>query len=103
MDVSNTSIESASVIDIQNAGQPNDCWAELGIMAGGEDQSKRVAILAKGYVGPGSIIGWTGRLHLTAEMYLYANVFSSSASNYRIAAITYPSARSKPTEGAAHA
>lgn len=88
MDVSNTSIVAASLIDIGNAGQPNDCWAELGIMAGGTDQAKRVALLQRGYTGPGSIVGWTGHIHLGAESYVYANIYSSSANNYRLAVIT---------------
>jgi hypothetical protein len=78
----------ASVVDITRLGQPCDTWVELGLMVAGNDQDNRAILLAQDYAGPGALVGWTGRLPLDAEMYIYANIYGSSGGTFNLVAVT---------------
>ena len=81
---------AASVVDITRLGQPNDTWVELGLMSGGEQQHHRAILLSQDYAGPGALVGWTGRIVLEPEIFLYANVYGSSAGTFNVVAVTRP-------------
>lgn len=82
------SLIAASVVDITKLGQPCDTWVELGIMIGGTQQHHRAIFLSQDYAGPGSLVGWAGSIPLLPEMYLYTNIYGSSAGTFNLVAIT---------------
>ena len=79
---------AASVVDVTRLGQPNDTWVELGLMSGGEEQHHRAILLSQDYAGPGALVGWNGVIPLEPDVFLYANVYGSSAGTFNVVAVT---------------
>ena len=79
-----TKIKAASAVSITEGISPVSTYAEIGIMAGGELYANRVAVLAQGYIGSGSSIGWTGEIKGDGEQYLYLSLRAHDTSTYRL-------------------
>jgi hypothetical protein len=58
-------------------------------MIGGTEYDKKVTVLAGGYLGRGSAIGWTGNILVLPETYAYAQLLAASVKLYRLAVVLY--------------
>lgn len=77
-------LKSASAVSITTGISPVAAYAEIGIMAGGILYANRVSVLAQGYIGDGSSIGWTGDIRGDGEQFLYIAIWSNDANTYRL-------------------
>lgn len=89
-------IKSACVLDIESANQPNDAYVIIGLMEGGTTHQNKICILASGYVGASSIIGWTGSIPITVDAHVYADIYSSAGGVFRLVVLPWKIVR---TEG----
>jgi len=83
-------IKCASVIDIAASLDPNDTYAELGIMSGGISAQHKVGVLASGYLGQDTPVSWTGSIITEADMYIYARIRSTDGGKFRLTALVTP-------------
>lgn len=89
-------LKSACVLDIEAANQPNDAYVVIGLMEGGTNHQNKVSILASGYVGASSMVGWTGSIPITVDSHVFADVYSSSGGDFRLVVLPWKIVR---TEG----
>jgi len=82
-------IYSASIFQQFPTDQPNDAFGIIGLMAGGENINNRISILASGYFGSATSIGWTGQVPTWSNTFLYADIYSSTGGSFRVAAILW--------------
>ena len=80
-------ILACSAFNLDGSEEPNDCWVELGVTAGGDNPNNRLLVLDQNYIGVGSLVGWTGLIVGEPEMYIYASCFATSASTIRLAVL----------------
>lgn len=77
-------LKSACVLDVDAALQPNDGYVVIGLMEGGISHQNKVAVLASGYVGASSMVGWTGSMPITVDTHVFADIYSSAGGDYRL-------------------
>lgn len=82
-------LKSACVLDIESANQPNDAYVVIGIMEGGISHQNKVAILASGYVGSSSMVGWTGSIPVTVDTNVFADIYSSAGGDFRLVVLPW--------------
>lgn len=82
-------IYTASVFQQFTSAAPNDSFAVIGLMNGGENTNNRIAILASGYLGAAESIGWTGIVPTWSDSFLYADIFSTQGGKFRMTAILW--------------
>jgi hypothetical protein len=88
--VEHTVVSTICCIDLTNALQPNDAYAEIGLMSGGTTPQNKIAALAAGYIGKDCPVAWSGKIITDPDMFLYAVVFSSIGGPFRLAALVNP-------------
>lgn len=82
-------LKSACVLDIEAANQPNDAYVVIGLMEGGLSHQNKVCILASGYVGASSMVGWTGSMPITVDTHVFADVYSTAGGDFRLVALPW--------------
>lgn len=82
-------LKSACVLDIEAANQPNDAFVVIGLMEGGISHQNKITLLASGYVGASSMVGWTGSMPITADTHVFADIYSSAGGDFRLVAIPW--------------
>lgn len=82
-------LKSACVLDIEAALQPNDAYVTIGLMEGGLSHQNKVCILASGYVGASSMIGWTGSMPITVDTHVFADIYSAAGGDFRLVALPW--------------
>lgn len=82
-------LKSACVLDVDAANQPNDAYVVIGLMEGGLSHQNKVSVLASGYVGASSMVGWTGSIPITVDTHVFADVYSSAGGDYRLVVLPW--------------
>lgn len=82
-------IKSACVLDIDAANPPNDAYVVIGLMEDGTTHQHKTVLLASGYVGASSMVGWTGSMPVAAGAYVFADVYSSAGGLFRLSVIPW--------------
>jgi len=82
-------LKSACVLDIEAANQPNDAFVSIGLMIDGTSHQNKVCVLASGYVGATSMIGWTGSMPVATNTYVFADIYSSAGGVFRLVVIPW--------------
>lgn len=82
-------LKSACVLDIESALQPNDAYVVIGLMEGGLSHQNKVCVLASGYVGASSLVGWTGSMPITVDTHVFADIYSSAGGDFRLVALPW--------------
>jgi hypothetical protein len=77
-----------SAFALASGVDPADNWVEIGLMTDHPDQANRIALLASGYLGSASPIGWTGLIKGQPSLWVYCNVYSSASTRVRVGLIT---------------
>lgn len=83
-------LSTLTVVDLSNALQPNDAYAEIGIMSGGTNPQNKVAALAANYLGEDVSVSWSGKVITEAGMFLYAHIHSSAGGPFRLNGLVTP-------------
>ncbi len=79
-------VKAVTLFDLENAYEPTDIYAEIGVMAGGKTLAHRVALLNAGYCGSMAPLGWTGSYPTEADMFIYAALLGPAGHKYRLVA-----------------
>lgn len=80
---------AVTLFEPEDSVPPSSCWSEIGIMEGGTTTAHKIALLASGYVGRNSPIGWTGKIPVLSGMFLYAQLISSKTGSFKLSAILF--------------
>ena len=83
-------LSTLNMVDLSNALQPNDAYAEIGVMSGGTENAQKIAVLASGYVGKAVAVSWTGKVICEPDMFLYGDVYSSIGGTFRLQGLVTP-------------
>jgi hypothetical protein len=86
--IDGATVIGATVICITAGANPAGAWVELGLMSGGNSQAHRVILFSQGYVGEGNAITWQGQIIGKGEQYVYANVRSTDANEFKLTILT---------------
>lgn len=76
-------IKSISLFHLENATDPVDGFAELGIMSGGKKLANRTALMTNGYIGVFKSLGWHGSFPTEPDTFVYAAVIGPATHIYR--------------------
>lgn len=82
-------LKSACVLDVDAANPPNDAYVVVGLMEDGKSHQHKIAILASGYVGASSMVGWSGSIPVAAGSYVFADIYSSAGGAFRLSVIPW--------------
>lgn len=82
-------VKSACVLDIDSTNDPNDAYVVIGLMEGGTEHQNKTALLASGYVGASSMVGWTGSMPISADAFVFADIYSSAGGDFRLCVLPW--------------
>lgn len=83
-------LSTLNLVDLSNALQPNDAYAEIGLMSGGTEVGQKIAVVASGYIGKAITVSWTGKIICEPDMFLYGDVYSSVGGTFRLQGLVTP-------------
>ena len=82
-------IKAVTLFALTDDGTSNDCFATIGLLAGGATIQNQVAAFSSGYVGPLNPLTWTGSLPFDADGYIFAQMTGTINSVYRLSTVLW--------------
>jgi hypothetical protein len=81
-------LQALTIICTTPDTEPCQNYAEIGLIAESAQLTSPFATLARGYLGEGSSVSWTGNITLAPGYQVFARVSSSVAATFRLSALT---------------
>lgn len=82
-------LKAASIFALEDNITTGDCYATLGILAGGTTIQNQVAALAAGYIGTLGPLSWSGSIPVEHDYYLFAQLLGQAGDTFRLSCILW--------------